>query len=176
MLKYVADVVTIDLELSLMSTDVLPITEEKIFPEWYIDYYKTMASAATLWRALNHRASIVGLVYRFHLVSNDFKAILVTIGSIRDCSNEVLATIISQLEALHSTVDSTLQLATQRGYATKSLLTGSIRSIRKHNDELEDYIETFKLSLDPNLNSDIAAAIDQHHRGETVSLQSILRH
>lgn len=145
------------------------------FDNWSIGYHKTMAAVATLGQALNQRASIISLPAKLWSVANKFKSVLNTLSSIpNNLQNDDVARFIKQMESLHRSVDQLLVLAAHRGFTNRTLFAASLLSIRKYNNELQDFIETFKLSLDPTLISEIAAGVDEYRRGETVSLESLL--
>lgn len=146
------------------------------FDDWSVSYYDAMAAVTRLGQALNQRALMIALPARFWSAASKFKSALTLLQSFpQACDRDTLVRFIKQTESLHRSVDELLAIASQRGYTNRSLFAASLRYIRKYNIELQDFIETFRLSLDPELRADIETGMDEYRRGETVSLESLFR-
>ncbi len=78
------------------------------------------------------------------------------------------------MRTLRKTVNRVLDLAGKRGLYNRSLISGSILTLQKRNEELLDVIERFELSLDPSLDLCLDQALEEYRRGETVAIESLL--
>jgi hypothetical protein len=77
---------------------------------------------------------------------------------------------IDQMEPLYTTVHNVLALVTRLGYTNRTVFADTFVKIRKLNNDLQDFLETFRLSLNDSLSSEIAPGVEECRRGETVSL------
>ena len=56
----------------------------------------------------------------------------------------------------------------------RSLTAPSIRSVMEKNEELQDFIVCYELSIDPGTKNKLDSAMREFHSGETVSLESLV--
>lgn len=145
------------------------------FDPWCVDYHKTMAAAATVGTAIKRGASVLEIARDFWSTQRKFKSLLSDLDKLRDVPVDELASFVPRLRDLYGSVNRILDLAGKRGYTNRTLINGSIQSLRARNADLQDIIERFELSLDPSFAPAVAAAIAEFERGETIALESLLQ-
>jgi hypothetical protein len=148
------------------------------FDVWSIDYYRTMASVASLGKAISGGTSKIQLAGKFWSVARAFKAFVFALENLQSLPSypiEDLKRHVVHMRELHSGIAEILQLASRTGFTSRTLFSTLIALIRGRNAELEDFIDHFELSIDPSTHSDLAEAVAEYHRGETVSLESLLK-
>ena len=87
---------------------------------------------------------------------------------------------LDSLKAIHSTLlqieqiaDETLAAARKRDSSNHSQTAGALLSLQGCNERIKDCMVALELVLDPHLDDVMAGALDEHRRGETVSLDAI---
>jgi hypothetical protein len=111
----------------------------------------------------------------FWSADRKFKSLLAGLNTLRTAEADELTKLIIKMRELSALVAKVLDLAGKRGYTNRTLVNSSIQSLRTRNAELQDLIEGFELSLDPNVAISVAEAVSEFERGETVSLESLFR-
>jgi ribosomal protein L17 len=151
-----------------MSTITIP------FAPWCIDYHKTMAAAIAAGNAIRKSASIFELAKDFWSVDRKFRALLKDLNASQTIPCEEIARLAERLDELYSAVDKVLDLAGKRGLTNRSLINGSIQSLKSSNIQLLDFIERLRLADDRAVIDEALEAIAEREKGETVSLRSLL--
>jgi hypothetical protein len=80
----------------------------------------------------------------------------------------------SKLLPLERTVDDMLIAARQRGYFEDPDAAEPLRWLTICNEQVKDCMVAIESMLDPQLDDLMAAAMDEHQRGETIPLNSIV--
>jgi hypothetical protein len=85
-----------------------------------------------------------------------------------------------EIEALHSPLlrlehmaDNILATARERGYFEKIDTAAPLLSLESANERIKDCMVALESMLDPQVDDIMAAALEEHQRGETVPLDSV---
>jgi len=152
-----------------VSTIAIPMP----FAPWCADYYKTMAATCSVANAVKRSASRLELVKHFWSADRLFRSLLRDLNSLQTIPKEEVPKLKVRLEELRSNVDKVLDLAGKRGLTNRTLINGSIQSLRASNENLQDFIERLCLSMDPKVLAEALEAIAEYERGEAVTLESV---
>jgi hypothetical protein len=139
-----------------------------------VDYHYTMAALAATGQSVLDQASLLFLARHFWESHRSLKALLRDLNSVesrRDVPPE--GDIVRKLRDVHCMVNRVLDFSGKNGLTRRPLISRSIQSLRASNEELLDFVERFELALDPSVAIAVQDAIDEYHRGETVSLDSL---
>jgi hypothetical protein len=151
-----------------MSTIAIP------FDAWSVDYHRTMAAAFAVGNAVRRSASIFELAKDFWSFDRKFRALLKDLDEAQRIPCQEIPKLSERLEELYSAVNNVLDLAGKRGLTNRSLINGSMQSLRSSNLKLQDFIERLRLADDRTIIDAALEAIAEHEKGETVSLESLL--
>jgi hypothetical protein len=86
---------------------------------------------------------------------------------------ELVQALHSRLLPLERMVDDMLAAARQRGYFDDPDTAEALRWLETCNEQVKDCLVALESMLDPHLDDLMAAAMEEHQRGETVPLDSI---
>ena len=86
---------------------------------------------------------------------------------------ELVQTLHSKLLPLERTADDTLATARLRGYFDDPDTAEPLRWLETCDEQVKDCMAALESMMDPKLDELMAAAMDEHQRGETVPLDSI---
>src|SRR3954451_5209858 len=101
------------------------------FDQWAVDYHSTMAAVSEVGTAIKSGSSILGLVKDFWRVDRKFRALISDLEKIRQMPPDQLRNMTDKLIALSETVDQVLIMASRKGLTNRTLVNGSIQSLRK---------------------------------------------
>jgi len=87
---------------------------------------------------------------------------------------ELVQALHSKLLPLERMADDVLAAARQRGYFDDPDAAEPLRWLETCNEQVKDCMVALEPMLDPQLDDLMAAAMEEHQRGETVPLDSIL--
>ncbi len=87
---------------------------------------------------------------------------------------ELVQALHSKLLPLERMADDVLVTARQRGYFDDPDAAGPLRWLETCDEQVKDCMVALESMLDPKLDDVMAAAMEEHRRGETVPLDSIL--
>jgi len=144
------------------------------FEPWLIDYHKAMASTGEVCQSVQNSANIFQLAKKLWALDKIFKTLIVVLAKARTINPDELPKIISRIEELHEKAAYVLQLCKEKGFTNRTFTAGSLRSIEAKNCHLENFIESFRLSLDSEVQQQISDSWSEYQRGEKVSLDSLL--
>jgi hypothetical protein len=82
--------------------------------------------------------------------------------------------LLARLRALRATVNSVLDLAGKRGLCNRTIISGSILTLRRRNDELLDFVERLELSIDPALDRCLDEGLEEYRSGTAIPVESLL--
>ena len=86
---------------------------------------------------------------------------------------ELVRALHCKLLPLERMADDMLASAKQRGYFDDPDIAEPLRWLETCNEQVMDCMVALESMLDPQLDDVMDAALDEHHRGETVPLDSI---
>lgn len=86
---------------------------------------------------------------------------------------ELVQTLHAKLLPLESMADHVLSAARQRGFFEDPDVAEPVRWLETCNEQVKDCMAALESMLDPELDGLMAAAMEEHQRGETVPLDSI---
>jgi hypothetical protein len=86
---------------------------------------------------------------------------------------ELVQTLHSKLLPLESMADNLLAAARKRGYFDNPNLAEPLRWVETCDEQVKDCMVALESALDPQLDGLMAAAMEEHQRGETVPLDAI---
>jgi hypothetical protein len=86
---------------------------------------------------------------------------------------ELVQMLHSKLLPLESMADNLLAAARQRGYFDDPNLAEPLRWLETCDEQVKDCMVALESALDPQLDGLMAAAMEEHRRGETVPLDAI---
>jgi hypothetical protein len=78
-----------------------------------------------------------------------------------------------RLLPLERMADDILAASRKRDYFNRTLTAAPLASLNACNERIKDCMVAIESSLDPHLDDLMAAALDEHRRGETIPLDSI---
>ena len=132
-----------------------------------------MAAALSVRKAVNNKASSLGLVKDFWAVDRNFRALLKDLNGASALPVESILPFAGRLMELYAAVNGVLDISGKNGLINRTFFNGSIHSIRHSNEMLKDYIERLNVSLDSDIRSEAAEALAEYARRETVSMDSL---
>jgi hypothetical protein len=88
---------------------------------------------------------------------------------------ELVESLHSRLLPLERMADETLGAARQRGYFDDPDAAAPLLALEECNEQVKDCMVALESMLDPHLDDMMADALEKHHRGETVPLNSITK-
>lgn len=154
-------------------------SETLTLDQWYIDYHEAMAAATKVRAAVRRHATIFQIASSLWSAARDVRRLipeherLLQHGARLLLLPDKLQDLLESLKKLCDTLDELFDVARAKGYTNRTLTSHSLHSIRDIGDELRDYYETLKLSLDPHTNQLIDEAIRESESSPTVSLDSL---
>ncbi len=148
--------------------------ESLTFEPWSIDYHKAMASTGEVCESVKNSTNIFQLVKKLWSLDRIFKRLVSILGEAKTIDHDELLKVVSRIEELHEKTTYVLQLCKKKGLTNRTFTGASLRSIEAGNCRLDSFIETFRLSLDSEIQQQISDSWNEYQRGEKVSLDSLL--
>ncbi len=149
-------------------------TAAMTFDPWCVQYTETLAAATTVGSAIRRRCSYVQLATDFWRVNRKFKSLLSTLDEAKMLPEDGAKELLARLRTLRATVNSVLDLAGKRGLCNRTIISGSILTLRKRNDELLDFVERLELSVDPAVYRCLDEALEEYRSGTAIPIESLL--
>ena len=148
--------------------------ESNPFQPFSIEYHEMMAKALTIRRAVSAGANHLGIAKDFWSLSRKYASLLADLNKFTRAPHQDLAEILVKMRGLHDGLGDLLILSKTAGLLNRSLTAPSIRSVIMKNEELQDFIVCYELSLDPLTKEKLDGAMREFHSGQTVSLESLV--
>jgi hypothetical protein len=133
-----------------------------------------MAATLTVGQAVKRGSWVISIAKDYWDVSRDFKAFVLELDNATITSIHELVFVLPLLNLLNSNINKLIDLTYKSGLSDRMLIGVQFRSIKRHNERLQDIIEHFQLSLDPSTPTDAKQAREEYDRNETVSLDSLV--
>lgn len=139
-----------------MSTAAVPLDE------WQLQFHEAMAAILGAKEKITRQAGILGITYGLWSVTRDLKNIirlLVSTTSVPDglWNDTLIESTISSTSVLVRSIEDLLDTAKSKGFTNRALTAGPLEIIRKRGEEIAEYLDAFRLSIDP----EVEAAIRQ---------------
>ena len=148
--------------------------ESNPFQPVSIEYHEMMAKALTIRRSVISGANYLGIAKDFWSLSRLYASLLADLNKLTAFPNDDLAKILVRMRELHEGLVDLLIVSKKKGLLNRSLTATSIRSVMAKNEELQDLIVCFELSIEPETKEKLDAAFRDFQSGETVSLESLV--
>ncbi|MEO7145317.1 MAG: hypothetical protein ABI165_17620 [Bryobacteraceae bacterium] len=146
--------------------------------QWQILFHETMAALLRAQESLKHQFGFWGVLYGLWRCSRDLKALQASLKAISELpdgtlSQEFIQSQIPQLQELLRSIEGLMDTCKLHGFTNRSLTSLPLAAIRFSGEYVADYLDTLKMSIDPEVIRAIEEGRSQIERGEFVEMERI---
>lgn len=147
--------------------------------EWHIRFHEAMAAVLRATEAVKRQFGFWGLMNGLWKCNRDLKDLIQSLKAVSEMpdgilADEMIASHIPQFQELVSSIEELIDTGRREGLTNRSLTAGVLEAIRSRGESVADYLDSLKMSLDPEVMNAIAQGRDQIAHGDFESLDSLL--
>jgi hypothetical protein len=146
--------------------------------QWQIIFHETMATVLRAKEAVKRGIGFWGVVNGLWRASRDIKTLTAQMKAISELpdgilTEEFIAGQIPQLQKLLASVEELVSTAKAHRLMNRTLTASPLHVIAAAGDGIFDYLDSLKMSIDPDIIHEIQAGKDQIQRGEFEEMERL---
>jgi hypothetical protein len=150
---------------------------------WQADAYGALSVTYRVASAIRQHSAVINLAGKLWKVDRSLARVMEDIYKAAENppavpppmpSPEQLTSAIGTLRNIHAAVDNLYgRVQSSSNLKNRSLIAGPLMSMRSHADDILDLAEWLELLMNSEVENVFTKSIEEYHRGEYVSLESI---